>query len=289
MTSLSFVNCCASSSNNIYTFGVSNVTTNSKILSRIQKLLNLARNNPSVEEAASAMGAALRLMAKHNLEEADIIRADLSRPNSDNVVRHVFENGPNYQKRVANWYNILVTGVGQTLNCHMVITRGSRHQLTLAIHGYKSDVMVAAWLVEYIQGQATRLADAAWATERDIIVRWHDRTPWASERTRFKENYLHGLIGAVLTRVKELYGKEAEAEAQSSNGRSLMLMKDAAIRAQFPALQPEYDTASPPERDEVARGYADASKVQLNKVLNSNPGADVAALEEPTVLALPLN
>jgi hypothetical protein len=242
-----------------------------RVLERIRKLLNLAGNNPSVEEAATAMSMAMRLMAKHNLEEADVIRANL-KSSKTNVTRHVFETGPNFQKQVAMWYNILVTGTSRTLSCHTSITRGARNQLTLATHGYHSDVMVVVWLVEYIQEQSRKLVAAAWTLEAERIREQHGRAPWASERTRMKEQYLEGMISRVLQRVAELYGEVATAtEAAAKSSNALALVKDAAVLAQYPALVTDYEArTTDSSSDHVLAGVVDARHVQLHKVLNTN-------------------
>lgn len=49
-----------------------------KVIERLQKILALARNNPSVEEAKTAMAMAHKLLAKHNLSLAEIERRSAS-------------------------------------------------------------------------------------------------------------------------------------------------------------------------------------------------------------------
>lgn len=49
-----------------------------KVIERLKKILALARNNPSVEEAKTAMAMAHKLLAKHNLSLAEVERRSTS-------------------------------------------------------------------------------------------------------------------------------------------------------------------------------------------------------------------
>lgn len=259
-----------------------------KILSRIRKLLALANNNPSVEEAASAMSMALKLMRRHNIEEVDLIQKELR--NSDNVVRKPTTVRPAYREQMALWFNILVTGVGRTLDCHTSIYRDG-HGLYMAFHGYKADTEVADWLVSYLHRQIEALTDVAWTDEATRIKSEKYRAPWASERTRMKNSYRHGMVNVILDRVRAVYAKPVpeqadETVAQTKQQNALVVLKNKLILEQFPGLNTDYEDAKIKHDEHSLRGRIDADKVNVQRVLQESEEEQLAQLSEATPLAL---
>jgi hypothetical protein len=259
-----------------------------KILSRIRKLLALANNNPSVEEAASAMSMAMKLMRRHNIEEIDVIQQELR--SSDNVVRKPTTVRPAYREQMADWFNVLVTGVARTLDCHTSIYRDERG-LYIALHGYKADVEVADWLISYLHRQIEALADVAWTAVAIRIREEKARAPWASERTRVKNSYRHGMVNAILDRVYKVYAKapsdsSGESAAQVAQQNSLVVLKDSLVFKKFPGLNREYDKAQVKHDEHSLRGRLDADKVKVQRVLQESEEEQLAQLSEAKPLAL---
>ncbi len=59
-----------------------------KFLKKIKKLLALARNNSSAEEAALAMNRAQELMTRHNITSQDAAFSDISEAKTDKSPSH---------------------------------------------------------------------------------------------------------------------------------------------------------------------------------------------------------
>ena len=67
-----------------------------KYIQRIKKLLAMARNNSSAEEAALALRRAQRLMETHKLTEADADLMDINEASTQKAPSHA-EKMPEYQ------------------------------------------------------------------------------------------------------------------------------------------------------------------------------------------------
>lgn len=71
-----------------------------KYLQRIKKLLAMARNNSSAEEAALAMGRAQKLMKEHKLNESDVDFMDINEASTQKAHSHA-EKMPEYMAILA--------------------------------------------------------------------------------------------------------------------------------------------------------------------------------------------
>lgn len=234
------------------------------------------------------MSMALKLMRRHNIEEVDLIQKELR--NSDNVVRKPTTVRPAYREQMALWFNILVTGVGRTLDCHTSIYRDG-HGLYMAFHGYKADTEVADWLVSYLHRQIEALTDVAWTDEATRIKSEKYRAPWASERTRMKNSYRHGMVNVILDRVRTVYAKPVpeqadETAAQTKQQNALVVLKNKLILEQFPGLNTDYEDAKIKHDEHSLRGRIDADKVNVQRVLQESEEEQLAQLSEATPLAL---
>lgn len=82
----------------------------SNIANKIQKLLNLANNNPSSEEAQAALLKAQQLMAEHNIHvEASVeIKPELT--------KEFVQGGHNCQ-----WQRLLAKLIADNFRCYLAI------------------------------------------------------------------------------------------------------------------------------------------------------------------------
>lgn len=248
-----------------------------RLIDRIKKLLALADNNPSAEEAASAAAMAMRLMRKYNLESADLQAHELRKEGA--IIRAVVENGPNYKVRVASWFNVLVTGVAQSLSCETTLGYNSdRTGVTMYLYGARQDVEVANWLINYLRVQIDKLADAHWQNKSLLIRLRNDRAPYASERTREKNNYRFGLAVSVLERVKEVYGTSEEDVKSASSANALVVLKNQLIRERFPNL-PATIKINQKHSEALRRGYRDAEKINVQRIVHNNLQKPVALID----------
>lgn len=251
--------------------------TQDKLLDKIRKLLAVANDDRGNEhECASAAAMAAKLMAKHNLEMADVIAEELTK--DDSIVGE-FIDEPNYDKKVPHWYNILGTCIGQTMDCvcrqqWQISPKGRKVGFQLL--GYKEDVEVGRWLFNYILIQINKLTSEAWNTRAVEIKLAKRRDPWASERRTFKDRYRYGVVLGITKRIRELYAREQEAksEIRTSNGTSLVAIKQKRIEEVF-NYTPEYqDIKNTSDHHAINMGYKDSSRVALNKVITEEEEAE---------------
>lgn len=246
-----------------------------KILDRIKKLLALSGNNPNEHEAASALGAALRMMAKHNVDHKELEVEELQAGLGIETV--ILAGGPNFQKEVALWYSTLVIGVAEALDCRASLRRihvNGKFKIATAVTGYREDAVVADWLVGYLYFQINRLCETAWVEEAESIRRYRGRAPWASERTRMKNQYRLGMTIRVVERAKELY--RVSQESVASTGTGLAVLKDQVIRQTHPELP---ETQSKTLRndqytDYFLQGARESDQIHLQRVVESQTEGD---------------
>lgn len=248
-----------------------------KILDRIRKLLNVANDERgNANECANAAAMAAKIMAKHNLEMVDVIAADLK---NDDAFSDEFISDSSYDKKLPGWYNVLGTCVGQTLDCvcrqqWQIGPKGRKVGFQLL--GYKEDVEVGRWLFNYILIQINKLASEAWNTRAVEIKLAKRRDPWASERRTFKDRYRYGVVLGITKRIRELYAREQEAksEIRTSNGTSLVAIKQKRIEEVF-NYTPEYqDIKNTSDHHAINMGYKDSSRIALNKVITEEEEAE---------------
>src|SRR4029077_13075327 len=88
-----------------------------KILDRIKKLMELSKNNPNVNEAASAAAHVQELLDLHQLSLAEIEAAGGAAATKDEpIAPHSFPTG---QRIKAAWRGALANGIARANGCHM--------------------------------------------------------------------------------------------------------------------------------------------------------------------------
>lgn len=127
-----------------------------KIKARIQKLLAMAQDSSSPHEAAIAAERVQKLMAKFNLEMADVIAEELQ--DDDNLVQADRE----FQyKRTPKYIGQIEVAIARAFNCEVKgrwqTHEGVEYDVT-EIYGYKTDVEVVKSLCHYICGQLESMA-----------------------------------------------------------------------------------------------------------------------------------
>jgi hypothetical protein len=262
-----------------------------KALEKIKKLLAMANGkNANQNEAEVAAGQAAKLMARYNIEHADVIMAEVRRGGSDNIVEVVVEE-TQYVKEIPTYYNVLVAGVAGTLGCTAVYYRNwtcsdGQDRPAMAVRGFRDDIVVAVWLATYVLGQADRLATASW--RREVLPDLQERgaAVHASRRRSYKHSYKFGMVSRVLDRIAEVYGREAAAavaDSPAAAGRDLVALAGQLTEAKRKAIAAVFGDprkqkmahASGRDQKAVVDGMLDADKVSINRVV------------EKTQLALP--
>lgn len=128
-----------------------------KVLARIKKMLALADNNPSATEAAVAAAMASKLMDKFNIEHSEVLLAEIG---EDDIIEH--PTGVSWARHVPRWVARIIVATANLHDCEAKYNF-SRKEGVRQIHvgvsflGDKGDVIVAAWVFDYLLSEMKRL------------------------------------------------------------------------------------------------------------------------------------
>lgn len=120
-----------------------------KIITKIKNLLDLANNNPNENEALAASLKAQELLAKYNIEMADVKDAEFFKKE---IVEQEADLGKNQSKK---WKVILASVIANNFYCK-VFTRNKGKKVFF--YGYQKDVEVATKTFETLFSIGNKLA-----------------------------------------------------------------------------------------------------------------------------------
>ena len=240
------------------------------VLIRIQKLLNMASDTSSPEEAAIAASRATKLMSQYNVTMADVIANDIAESHKD-ILSEPISNAEYTTSRYPLWQQWLANSLSRQFNCHTRFEYCGGGKYKLHVFGYSSDVTVVKYLFSYLSEQLNRLADK-------FVKKYKDAGLAHQTVNKIKRQYLCGAENAVKEKVAELYKKEEEPQAYASDGRALVEIKQQAIEEKFGRFK--YEDSDFEDTSVSRQGYADANdKIHINKVIDSEELDEVKLLE----------
>lgn len=126
------------------------IESREKILEKIEKLLALAGNNPSENEAISAALKAQELMAKYNIELADV---QGEKP-VDNIVEETYTPKAN-QHYVRKWRYKLSNIIAKNFCCKTY----SINRDAIAFYGYEKDAKIVVEVFKFLFETGNKLAN----------------------------------------------------------------------------------------------------------------------------------
>lgn len=146
-------------------------------IERIQKLLALAMADPDTPEAIAASKKAAELLAKYELD-----MADLTEENKNDVL---MEKLKNYNSHHQKWEATLLTVLRETFDVHPVVVVGDNGR-SYEIFGKKQDLVMVVFLFKTVR--------------RFAIKRGEKLYKLVKERTAFQ----NGIILAVARRLQDI-------------------------------------------------------------------------------------
>lgn len=179
----------------------------SKIIERIEKLLSLAGNNPSQEEALRAAEQAARLMTEYQIDRAVLEASETEGESVDSAPIEVLG------RNMIRWKGALSNGIAVANGCKMYWSRYSRSESVvgtlrqgesqagkyggrgLMIVGRVSDIEVVSYLYAYFSREIERLAKVAWKE--------YDGDGWYENGKTFKNNFRLNAAYAIVKRLRE--------------------------------------------------------------------------------------
>ncbi len=229
-----------------------------KIKDRIQKLLAMANDSSSPNEAAIAASRVQKLMAKYNLEMVDLIAEDVL--DEDNLIKT--DRKARY-KRTPAYIQWIEVAIAKAFNCEASSKWETRDGVEYDIsifYGYKTDVDVVTSLCEYICDQLEKMAKRV-----EIPAFYRDRRL----SRRYMADWRKGAAREICNRIEMFYG-ESEQEVEepvTSTGQSLVNLKQDAIVKKFGQFRYGNTTTYRYTVDGMMDGGAAAQSISISKTI----------------------
>lgn len=172
------------------------------MLEKIKKLLTLSQDpSASPGEAENAARMAAKLMAKHQISQADLDLVQLAgEVDLTEGYAKACRPGKKNPKVIPSWINVIAVGVMRFTRVRMVMSGPN-----LIFRGPRQDVELACWLHEYLLTQCYKASEG-----RSI-----------SEANSFRNSF----ASAVQGRLKDLAQIRDQEEEGLSSGESTALVK----------------------------------------------------------------
>lgn len=166
------------------------------IISKVQKLLNLARNGGATPaEAASAAKQAQRLIVKYHLEEAELKQQGKS---VDEEAIEVFPLEPDRTPGpFPDWWKFLAHGLTKPFMCTNYHVRGHGQFVV----GRRTDVEAFRYTFLYLRTEVIRLAEEGW---RNLPFTYRE----FESPVRWKRSFCVGAVHIISDRLEALHKQE---------------------------------------------------------------------------------
>ncbi len=186
------------------------MTTDTKILDRLAKILNLAAKAGTQGEAEAALAQAQRIMAEHNLTREAVAAHEQA------AAAESFAKAPRRVAKTVPFECAIAAGlVGRFWNVtpiRVIDAQGSR----LEFFGRETDAAVAAYVYDFLLGAFRR----AWKE--------HKARTGAPDRDR--KSFLHGASTALREKLQAEHAQGEAQRQQAAETRGLVLVDEAAAR-----------------------------------------------------------
>ena len=195
-----------------------------KIKERIQKLLAMANDASSPNEAAIAASRVQKLMAKYNLEMVDVIAEEIQ--DEENVVRA--ESTCRF-KRTPAYIQWIYVAISNAFSCESrreeKIIDGIEREVSV-FFGYKTDVDIATSMCDYICDQLEQMAKRVKIPEEYQV---------SGMSRRYMADWRKGAAREICRRIHSFYGDEEQnyQEPITSDGQTLVSLKKDMIAKKF--------------------------------------------------------
>lgn len=221
-----------------------------KLLKKIKKLLALARNNSSAEEAALAMNRAQELMTRHNITSQDAAFSDISEAKTDKSPSHA-EKMPEYMAFLAEMVS-RVFGV-KFYTSHGRVFPGYTARRTITFYGPAERPQVAAYAFEVLGKQLKKA--------RQVYVSSLRKNIKPATKTARADAYCSAWVNGAYQVASDLVVTEAEQTLMEYYHREKLSKGMKQLEARKPRKARGTDVAA-------NTGYEDGSGARLHHGVN---------------------
>jgi hypothetical protein len=199
-----------------------------KIIARVQKLLNLAGNNPNENEAAAAVEKAHAILAEHNLDMAHIKASSLDKEPED-MLRTNLDIETKIKIKSFSW---LWNAVAKAHFCKLYQRTNHKGHKVYTFVGRRINTIVAAQMAQY-------LSTTVWRLMREEAKRVEAERPGAGFKptgalnSNFVTNFVEGAVHRLMKRLKEMETSGAQENALVLYNADEAKLNEAYIREQL--------------------------------------------------------
>lgn len=170
-----------------------------KLVSRIQKLLALASRNPSAAEAEVALLQARKLMAEHDVRDADVVEQQ------DKVdAAEVMSSGRMNDLKVA-----VLAAIAAAHRCRLMRSRRRHAQTTIKLIGFERDRAVVVALNDWAWRSVSSAADRFVKQTRERFAK-NGMTAHRSDLLTVRRSFVLGFASGL----SQAYRQQIEANPQ---------------------------------------------------------------------------
>ena len=253
--------------------------TTDKIQEKIRKLLALADNNPSVEEAANAFAAAQRLATLHALDLDDLATGD--EHGTADAMPEPREVEKVQQRRIVRWKKVvlwqlrIIGSLARSNGCKHFYSSGYGG---VTVYGQPSDIATVQYLYDMIAAQLDKLTrtavrhygitlKASYDNVRDAVEMGED-TPRSYGRA-----FRLGAVGTISNRLRTQRDEIRETRTAIEAARQLALAGGNAAPAQAALVRTNGALARVERAEEyVGRVREEVTKFESGLGLGSGRG-----------------
>lgn len=194
-----------------------------KTIERIRKLLRMAEDTSSPNEAAIAADRAARLMRKHQLDNADVVMQDLE--DGDALIRSKADWS---YKSIPGWLQSLAVSIAKVTDTQARIARVQGNRSTVEFAGYQPDVELAQWLTVYLYDQITQQSTAH---RNECAASAHPPFEYQNSPRRYMRSFRDGICSGIREKLAEFY---ADGDPETADtARAMVTAKKNAIEREF--------------------------------------------------------
>lgn len=226
-----------------------------KILERIKKLLAMAADVSSPNEAAIAADRAQKLMQQYNIENAASILVDLE---DDTCVERFDTTDFKVSSRrpptsIPTWASRLAVAVSRLYDCEVRATSSNVGNVQISFYGYRTDLIACQWTYQFLISQIRRFNKQA----RGVIGS-------RSQLNDFRE----GLVTGIIENIRQMI-KAKEAVASTNTG--LMVVKKNVIEKKYGEFKYGRRAVQSGSSGAFAAGQEAGRSIRINTPIGSNP------------------
>lgn len=162
--------------------------TQEKVITKIQKLLALSKS-PNEHEAALALAKAQELLDRENLSLSEVEGVSTS-----DIETFLMDS----KSRFPYWEQFLFTSLAKVSSCHPY-SESRQRRIHLWVVGYKQDIEVFGYFLNFLKKTISVLCDKAISNERDAAKVWG-----RGEAFRYRNSFSVGVVTRVCERVNQI-------------------------------------------------------------------------------------